>query len=269
MFHIGYALWLVPSEAEYGALQHLMNFRPQPSSPRAHSSRSFPRFDPHITLATFSSPPSLPLPELLPSIKATPVYFESIKVGSGYLGSLSVVASKSPELMDLHDYILRHLNTVHRIRTASRSFPHMSLFYLDEAARGERIRLANILRSSGRVVEQRGGTGVALNCTLDGAAPQFHAMTGFVGSEIWLVDCAGGVADWKVLEKRKLVRRNPCIPMSEPFFDKSGPVIPMLLGHPGSDGCAPHTPYIERADPFFHKPNPVIPMKLYHYQDPR
>jgi len=266
---MGYALWLVPSEPEYGALRHLMSFRPQPSSPRAHSPRSFPRFHPHITLATFSSLPSPPLRELLPSIKATPVYFESIKVGSSYLGSLSVVVSKSPELMDLCDYIVRHLNTVHRIRTSSCSFPHMSLFYLDEAVRGERIRLANILRSSGRVVEQRGGAGVALNCTLDGAAPKFHAMTGFTGSEIWLVDCNGGVADWKVLARRQLVRRNPCIQMCEPFF-KSGPVIPKLFDYPGSDGCVLPAPYIERADPFFYNLVPVIPMKpLYHHEDPR
>ncbi|OAX34577.1 hypothetical protein K503DRAFT_747206 [Rhizopogon vinicolor AM-OR11-026] len=266
---MGYALWLVPSQPEYGALQRLMNFRPQPYSSKTYSSRSYPYFDPHITLATFSSPPSLPLAELLPLIEATPVYFESIKVGSSYLGSLSVVVSKSRELLDLRDYIVGHLKKVHKIRATSRSFPHMSLFYLDETVRGERLRLGDILRSSGRVVERRSVTGIALNCTLDGAAPEFHAMTGFVGSEVWLVDCAGAVEDWRVLEKRKLVRRDPRIPISEPFFYGHNPMVTMAPNHPGLGGWAPPAPYIQRDEPFFYRTIPVIPTTPYHSQDPR
>lgn len=269
MYHPGYALWLVPSEPEYGALQRLMKFRPQNSSSRtqAHSSRSYPHFEPHITLATFSSAPPLPLPELLLHIETTPVYFESIKVGSSYLSSLSIVISKSPELVNLRDYIVGHLKEAHRIHAASRSFPHMSLFYLDETVRGERSRLADILRTSGRVVEQRHHKGVELNCTLDGAAPEFDAMTGFVGSEVWLVDCKGAVTDWKVLEKRKLVQRGSRIPMGSPFSYRPSPVVPVVPDHPGLSGFMPPAPYVRRTDPFFYKPNPV-PVIPVPYQPP-
>ncbi|OAX34578.1 hypothetical protein K503DRAFT_774397 [Rhizopogon vinicolor AM-OR11-026] len=202
-----HALWLVPSEPERKALKRLMSFRPPSYSSKTHSSRSYPKFDPHITLATFSSSSSLPLAELLPQIvKAPPVYFESIKVGINYLGSLFVDMSRSQELMDLHEDIMGHLKK-RKIHAASHSFPHMALFYLHEAVRGERLQLADKLRDSGRVLEQRGITGVALNCALDGAAPEFRAMTDFVGSEIWLVDCTGAVADWKVLEKQKVPQK--------------------------------------------------------------
>lgn len=270
MYRLGYALWLVPSEPECGALQRLMNFRPQPLSSTTHSSRSYPRFDPHITLATFSSPPVLPLAELLPRVKATPVHFESIKVGSSYLGSLSVVVSKDCELMNLRDYTVGHLKKVHKMDARSHSFPHMSLFYLDETLPRERHRLADILRSSGRVIEQRGGRGVALNCTLDGAAPGFHAMSGFMGSEIWLVECFGAVEDWKVLERRKLVQPDRYFPMSAPVFYGHNPMVARVPGHTGlGPGHATPAPYIPRGEPFFYRPDPVIPVIPYHPNNPR
>lgn len=268
MHHLGYALWLVPSEPECRALQRLMNFRPHQYSSRTHSSRSYPRFNPHITLATFTSPPNFPLAKLLPlNIKAPPVYFESIKVGSNYLGSVSVEISKSRELMDLHDITMAHLKKAHKINARSYSFPHMSLFYLDEAVKGERLRVAEILRTSGRVVEHKGVKGVALNCTLDGAAPEFHAMTGFVGSEIWLVDCTGAVAGWKVLEKQKVFGKQNVLqkkpaqsspPISHgsnpgrsvsfaPSVQSRGPVLPIALkNHSPFQSQEAHTSLLTR-----------------------
>ena len=246
-----------------------MNFRPQKCSSRTHSRRSYPHFSPHVTLATFSSPPPIPLAELLPMVKATPVYFESLRVGNSYLGSLSVVISRSREFMDLYDYTVRHLKQAHGIHVTSHSFPRMPLFFLDEAVHGERHRLAEILRTSGRVIE---GRGIELNCTLDGAAPEFDAMTGFFGSELWLVDCSGAVASWKVLEKRKLIRRGPRMPMSAPLLcgPNSGPVIP-VPSHRRFSGCMPPVPYMHRGEPFSYKPKPppVIPVPVYHSQEPR
>ncbi|KAG1766118.1 2',3'-cyclic-nucleotide 3'-phosphodiesterase, partial [Suillus placidus] len=201
---LGYALWLVPSEPQAGALRHLMNFRPKHYRSSTHSSRSYPRFDPHITLATFSCPYRPSLYQFMPAnVNSIPVYFQSMKIGNNYFGSLSIAVSRTRELVDLHELIVKHLQKANKIHHTSHSFPQMSLFYLDEAFRGERLQLGNALRQSGRVYE-RNVTDVALNCTLDGAAPQFHAMKGFHGSEIWLVDCTGAVADWRVLGKRTL-----------------------------------------------------------------
>ncbi|KAG0702824.1 hypothetical protein DFH29DRAFT_919918 [Suillus ampliporus] len=143
---MGYALWLVPSEPQYGALHSLMNFRPQHYGSSTHSTRSYPHFDPHITLATFSCPYRPSLYQFLPlDVNSTPVYFQSMKVGNNYLGSLSILISKSRELMDLHNLVVKHLEKVNKIPATSRSFPHMSLFYLDEAFQGERLQLANAL----------------------------------------------------------------------------------------------------------------------------
>ncbi|KAG1739595.1 cyclic phosphodiesterase-like protein-domain-containing protein [Suillus lakei] len=267
---MGYALWLVPSEPQADALRYLMNFRPQHYRSSTHSSRSYPRFDPHITLATFSCPYRPSLYQFLPSdVNSAPVYFQSMKIGNNYLGSLSIVISKSRELMDLHDLVVKHLEKVNKhlqkvnkIHHASRSFPHMSLFYLDEAFQGERLQLCNALRQSGRVYERIGNiTDVALNCTLDGATPQFHAMKGFHGSEIWLVDCTGAVADWRVLGKRMLNPSGACISRDEPSFYRPShfPVVAM----------APPPPRFCGRGPFFFGPNPVLPMIPYHPQDPR
>lgn len=141
--------------------------------------------------------------------KTTPVHFESLEVGDEYLSSLSIIPKKSTELMQLRDRVMDHLKA-NSIRAMSSSFPHMSLFYLDESFKGERLLLSKQLRETGRVHEQRGGeTNFTLNCTVDGAGPEFDAMKGFEGTEIWLVDCTEGVEDWTVLDRRDLKPRMP------------------------------------------------------------
>jgi len=190
-------------------------------------------------------------------VKTTPVYFKSFRIGSSYLGPLSIVVARSRELMDLHDYTVGHLEQAHDIQVTSRWFPHMSLFYLGETFRGDRLRLAEILRSSGRVIEGRGIADIALNCTLDGAAPEFDAMTGFFGSELWLVDCSGAVDDWQVMEKRRLIRREPRLPRSRPFISRPIPVLPVVHSHQGFSGCIQVVPYMQRNEPFSYEPNSV------------
>ncbi|KAG2126545.1 hypothetical protein DEU56DRAFT_718645, partial [Suillus clintonianus] len=171
--------------------------------PSAFRSRSYPRFDPHITLATFSCPYRPALFQLVPmSTKKIPVQFESMEVGNNFLSSLSIVVAKSKELMALHDRVVEHLEKTNKIVATNRSFPHMSLFYLDESFKGERLQLSKQLRETGRVHE--GDKTLTLNCTIDGAGREFGAMKGFEGAEIWLVDCTDAVEDWKILERREL-----------------------------------------------------------------
>ncbi|EED85214.1 predicted protein [Postia placenta Mad-698-R] len=200
---MGYALWVVPAKAQRHALDRLMSFQPRDYDPGVHSSRSYAFFRPHITLVTFSTlePPSLDS-LLPPRITPIDVSFNSLKVGTTYLGSISIGILKSRELMMLHERIMHHLK-IANVSTNSRSFPHMSLFYLDEAFSGERQHLAEELCRTGRLKVT--SDGIELSCSLDGGRPETRAMTGFEGREIWLVECTGAVSGWRVLERKELL----------------------------------------------------------------
>ncbi|KAG1727071.1 cyclic phosphodiesterase-like protein-domain-containing protein [Suillus paluster] len=263
------SLWLVPSEREHDALSCLMNFRPRHHRSKTHSSRSYPRFDPHVTLATFESSykPKISL-FLSPTTISVPVYFESMKVGNNYLSSLSIVVAKSRELMQLRDLVVEHLEN-NNMKDTSRSFPHMSLFYLDEKSKGDRQELGKQLERSERVRERTGRRVIeaALDCTLDGAEPEFDAMYGFEGSSIWLVDCTGGVEDWKVLEKQKLKSRrhdlrDVYLSRGEPFYSFSWPTNPVPVV------TMPPSPRMGGRQPFLYGSNP-LPMTPYYPPDPR
>ncbi|KAJ7189591.1 hypothetical protein GGX14DRAFT_608858 [Mycena pura] len=194
---MGYALWLVPVERERRALARLMAFRP--SYRRKTGSRSYPIFAPHITLVRFSGPSLPSLGHVVPpDATETPVSFETMRVGDNYLGALSITISKSRELMDLHDDIVNRLEAMYQIETKSRRFPHLSLFYVDEA--DERQRLGNELIQTGRV--QRGANDEGLLLTYDPGDKTLKPMDGFTVGEIWLMDCTSRVVgDWEVKEK--------------------------------------------------------------------
>ncbi|PBK98831.1 hypothetical protein ARMGADRAFT_1162091 [Armillaria gallica] len=146
---MGYAVWLVPSSTESAALSELMYFRPK-SYTQDSRSRSYPSFYPHITLVTFDDPPSsfnldsISLDNLTPPV----AHFDSVKRGNSYLGALSIMISPVNNLIPLRDAVTAHLDMLN-IRWKSRSFPHMSLFYVDEP--DERDRLYAELISSRRI----------------------------------------------------------------------------------------------------------------------
>ncbi|KAK0232315.1 hypothetical protein EDD85DRAFT_106063 [Armillaria nabsnona] len=201
---MGYALWLVPSSTEFTALSELMKFRPQPSTLDSRS-RSYPSFDPHITLATFDDlPPSFNLDAISLDNLPPPVgRFHSVKRGNSYLGTLSIVISPANNLTPLRDAVTARLDRLN-IQWKSRSFPHMSLFYVDEPE--ERDRLYNELRNRGRI---QGDKGLTLT-----ANPSMQVRT-FTGSEIWLVDCTRSVKRWQVMKRRSLVSPAPPPPPKE------------------------------------------------------
>ncbi|KAG0696081.1 cyclic phosphodiesterase-like protein-domain-containing protein [Suillus ampliporus] len=263
-----YSLWLVPSEREHDALSCLMDFRPKDYKSSTHSSRSYPRFDPHITLATFSSSYRPRIFQFLSlGTSSTPVYFESMKVGNNYLSSLSIVVAKSRELMQLRDLVVEHLEA-NKMQDTSRSFPHMSLFYLDEKSKGGRLQLSKELKQSGRVHERTGRVkDLALDCTLDGASREFDVMEGFEGSEIWLVDCTGGVEDWKVLEKQKLKSRK--YDLRDVYMSRGEPFISMSWPNPVPVVSMPPSPRMGGHGPFGYSPNPGLPMTPYYPPNPR
>ncbi|KAG1822426.1 cyclic phosphodiesterase-like protein-domain-containing protein [Suillus subaureus] len=262
MCHVEYALWLVPSGPEAVALRYLMEFRPRPDRPKNHSirSRSYPRFDPHITLATFWCPHRPYIFQFLPTgAKTTPVEFESMKVGDDFLDSLSIVAKKSSELMQLRDRVMDHMKE-NFMRASSPSFPHIPLFYLDESYKGERSLLAKQLRETGRA-------NFTLNCSVDGAGPHFDAMKGFEGTEIWLVDITEGVEDWVVLDRRDL---KPRMPKAKVYVTRGEPYFNIF----GNEGPEPYqvremASYMPRWGEPSHFAGMYGPMAPYYPLDPR
>jgi len=210
---MGYSLWLLPAEPQRSALAWVMAYRPTSyrENRQSYSSKSFPHFEPHLTLANFSlpSPPSLDV-LLPPKLDRVVARFKSLHVGNSYLGSLSVTVEKTSDLMTLHDAIDAHLK-LNNIENRGGRFPHMSLFYLDEAILGDRQRLPERLQRRGLVTSKR--EGVLLHSFLDGDHAVPVSLSGFDGEEIWLMDCNGPVAEWKMLDKRHL-----------PFFD-AGPAM--------------------------------------------
>ncbi|VDC07054.1 unnamed protein product [Peniophora sp. CBMAI 1063] len=135
---MGYALWLVPSQDEEEALRELMRYRP-PGSYLPRHSRSYPMVHPHITLATFDIlPHSFHLRDIVPQEGRVKTYYRDLKPGNTYLGALSVQISLSANLQRLHQSIVTGLDE-QRIQWKSHGFPHMSLFYVDEASERERL----------------------------------------------------------------------------------------------------------------------------------
>ncbi|KAF7343381.1 hypothetical protein MVEN_01770400 [Mycena venus] len=192
-----YSLWLIPSDEQRSALKELMKYRPSSyrKNPRSYSLKSFPHFEPHITLASVFLPFQPSLDMLLPSSNPEQVTakFESLRVGHT---SLSVTLEKTRELMALHHAIDAHLKLNHIENSSGRS-PHIPLFYLDEADSGDRQALKEELQEKGLV--KNTGEGLLLNPV--GAAE-------LTADEIWLMDCTGEVAQWKWLERRDLVLWN-------------------------------------------------------------
>ncbi|KAK0215813.1 hypothetical protein IW262DRAFT_237301 [Armillaria fumosa] len=195
---MGYAVRLVPSNTESAALSKFMDFRPK-SYTQNSQSRSYPSFYPHITLVTLDEPPSSFNLESVSFDHLTPpvAHFDSVKCGNSYLGALSIVISPVNNLMPLRDAITAHLDMLN-IRWKSRSFPHMSLFYVDEP--DERDRLYAELINERRIHGEE--------CLTLTASPSTQVKT-FTGSEIWLVDCTRSVNRWQVIAKRSLVSPAP------------------------------------------------------------
>ncbi|KAK0465707.1 hypothetical protein IW261DRAFT_1156448 [Armillaria novae-zelandiae] len=201
---MGYAIWLIPSSTEFTVLSELMKFRPQ-SSTLDSRSRSYPSFDPHITLATFDElPPLFNLDAISLDNLPLPVgHFRSVTHGDSYLGALSIVVSPAKNMTPLRDAVTARLDRLN-IQWKSRNFPHMSLFYVDEPF--ERGRLYAELTNCGRI---QGDKDLTLT-----ANPSMQVKT-FTGSEIRLVDCTRSVKRWYPMKTRSLVPPAPPPPPKE------------------------------------------------------
>jgi 2',3'-cyclic-nucleotide 3'-phosphodiesterase len=168
---------------------------------RPHSASSYPKFDPHITLASFPSSKNIPLSTIRAAVLTSPapvsVEFKSIEIGDHFFRSVYLAVKPTAALSALHEHI--HAKLGLELRTPA--FPHISLCYIDEedARNGERANFLQELDNSGRV--RREEDSVGLNCAED-------LLRGFEATEVWVTDCDGPVNEWSVLARIPLVTVN-------------------------------------------------------------
>jgi len=205
---IGLSLWLVPTAEQSAKLSWIMHIRP----PTAKMPNSYPRFHPHITLT--SVPSTTPVEELIAAIplgqSQVRVDFSDVVVSDAYFRSVLAVVKPSPEIMFLHTKIDENLK-IHNPQ--SPMFPHMSIYYIDDAEAEERARVLRELKDNGMVVQTKDGvqihtSGGPLGIPTGSKTrplPYSDTLRGFDGVEIWAVLCDGPVDTWTALEKIKLV----------------------------------------------------------------
>ncbi|KAH9981125.1 2',3'-cyclic-nucleotide 3'-phosphodiesterase [Lactifluus volemus] len=216
-------LWLVPSEPEAALLQQLMDRRPEQS---AH--HSFPHFHPHVTLATLKPASTttssestsaatsetndasnreraatlLALREALPlGQPAVDIRFERVVTGDHYFRSVYIVLQRSRELVELREA----LGTTIR-GPEPPAFPHLSLYYIADEDAHERARVLQELERDNVVGRSAnpGRGGVMLKCA--SGEGDVVALDGFLGTQIWIMDCEGPVEGWKVIDKILLAK---------------------------------------------------------------
>lgn len=196
---MGTSLWLVPTASEAARLERVMQIK----SASAKSPSSFVDFDPHVTLTTIPTTPDAEaiLRAAIPAGQAAiPLKFRSVDVGEKYFMSVYAVVHESDRLAELRV----HLRAVLGSPTVP-PVPHVSLYYIDNADRDERARVAEELRRAGRIVDHADGTGVTLNGAEDiKQATEADLLNGIHGEAIWIVKCEGPVPGWEVLQKIEL-----------------------------------------------------------------
>lgn len=161
------------------------------------SQTSYPKFEPHITLASIPEPsPSLDaivssIPDAQPAL---PVTFDTVQVGDHYFRSVYVAVHPNPALLELHRHVHENLG----IAPKTPKYPHISLCYIndDDAASGERDKYFQALEKSGKI--RKDGSNVSLNC---GKPGEEDWLSGFDSPEIWLARCEGPVETWTVVKK--------------------------------------------------------------------
>ena len=133
-------------------------------------------------------------------------------VSDAYFRSVLAVIELSPETLSLHAKINENL----KMRSPqSPMFPHMSIYYIDDAEAEERVRVLRELKDNGTVVQAEDGVRIHTSGGPIGIPtgsetrplPHGDTLQGFDGVEIWVALCDGPVETWTVLEKVALAQR--------------------------------------------------------------
>jgi 2',3'-cyclic-nucleotide 3'-phosphodiesterase len=195
-------LWIVPNSIDAQRLENIMNAGHLSSRTNSSLSQgglesyeSYPRFHPHITLASLPLSVENNLTDIEASIASSlkaplTVKFSSVEFGSHYYRSVYIAIEPTSEIMNLHEHIHKALQAVPR----TPSFPHLSLCYINDkdAAIGKREAFYRNLKDGGKM---RAGGG--LDCGL----AEEDWMDCFEANEIWVVQCEGPVNEWAILRK--------------------------------------------------------------------
>lgn len=168
---------------------------------KSHSATSYPKFDPHITIASFPSSRNIPLSTIRTAVPASQgpitVEFESIRIGDHFFRSVYLAVKPTVPLLTLYEHVHATLDLDYHPTVA---FPHITLCYIDEedARNGEREKFLRELERTGRVKREDGRVGVNVGAERDWLW-RFEAL------EVWIVDCDGPVNGWSVLAKIPLI----------------------------------------------------------------
>ncbi|KAF9473777.1 LigT-like protein [Pholiota conissans] len=201
---MGLSLWIVPNTEDSKLITSIMNVRPTTATAPEQSPESYPKFYPHITLASlpFSMKSSLEAIELvLSKMHWPPTYrFASVDVGSEYYRSVYVAIHLTTEISSLHRQIHEELN----ITSRTPYFPHLSLCYITnaDAESGQREKYRQALEENGNMrTNSECGQGRGIILCFEGPEGEHHQLDQFVAYEIWAVNCEGPVEEWEVLKK--------------------------------------------------------------------
>lgn len=211
-------MWIVPSATDALRLENVMNTGQLISRTNSTLSQgglgSYPKFHPHITLASLPLSVEKDLTDIEASITTSlkaplTIKFSSVEIGSHYFRSVYIAIEPTSEIMSLHGHIHEALQAIPR----TPSFPHLSLCYIDDkdAEIGERDAFYRNLKDGGKI---RAGGG--LDCGL----VEEDWMDCFVANEIWVVQCEGSVNEWAILRKLPLTCQTPILSPSK--FESHG-----------------------------------------------
>ncbi|KAJ2932903.1 hypothetical protein H1R20_g4182, partial [Candolleomyces eurysporus] len=192
------SLWLVPGPQDSEVLKTIMS--PQHDTSHLVSKSSYPKFLPHVTLATIPSRDLSEIRNAIPQAQSSfPIKFSSVDVGNHYFRSVYISVELTEELAALHKEFHENI----KVPPKTPSFPHCSICYIadEDAANGERERFAEELRVAGKVRGDGEGS-VSLRCVSSDGEEVW--MNSYEAKEIWVVQCEGPVEEWKVLDQIKL-----------------------------------------------------------------
>lgn len=179
--------------------------RAGPGAERPHSATSYPKFAPHITIASFPSSNNIPLSTIHTAVPALQgpilVEFESIVIGDHFFRSVYLAVKPTAALFALREHVHATLGLESRSAVA---FPHIALCYIDEedARNGEREKFLRELEGAGRIKKEDGRVGV----NDGGGGGEGDGLWGFEAAEVWIADCDGPVSGWSVLAKIPLAK---------------------------------------------------------------
>ncbi|KAJ6525756.1 2',3'-cyclic-nucleotide 3'-phosphodiesterase, partial [Mycena capillaripes] len=161
------------------------------------SETSYPKFHPHITLASIPDPaPSVAtIVSSIPAAQSSlDIKFDAVEVGDHYFRSVYLKVQSTRALFDLHTHVHERLG----ILAKTPKYPHLSLCYIndDDAAAGERTKYFQALEKGAKI--DQNVTGVNLNC---GGPGEEDWLSEFYAPEIWIVRCEGPVETWTVEQK--------------------------------------------------------------------